>query len=128
MSAVRGKNTGPELRLRRIVYGLGYRYRLHRRNLPGTPDLVFPGRRKVVFLHGCFWHQHEGCAAARIPKTRPEFWLEKFSQNKARDERVVASLEAAGWRSLVIWECELAEPDKVASLIMQFLGATGRSS
>src|SRR5690606_22283718 len=103
MSRVRSRDTRPELRVRRLTHRLGYRYRLHRRDLPGSPDLVFPGRRSVVFVHGCFWHRHPGCRNTRTPKSRVEFWTRKFADNVARDERNQAELRALGWRHLVIW-------------------------
>ncbi|WP_366940830.1 very short patch repair endonuclease [uncultured Amaricoccus sp.] len=108
MRLVRGKDTGPEMVVRRLAHGLGYRFRLHRRDLPGAPDLVFAGRRGIVFVHGCFWHRHgdPGCWRARLPKSRPEFWVPKLSANAARDASVEAALRADGWEVLVIWECE----------------------
>ncbi len=117
MRLVRGKDTGPEKVVRRLAHGLGYRFRLHRRDLPGSPDLVFPGRRKVVFVHGCFWHRHgdPACWRSRLPKSRPEFWVPKLSANAARDAGVKAALRAAGWEVLVIWECETT-PSRRADL------------
>lgn len=108
MALVKGKHTKPELIVRRLVHSLGYRFRLHRRDLPGVPDLVFPGRRKVIFVHGCFWHQHgdPSCWRSRLPKTRQEFWGPKLTGNVARDRRDLVALEVAGWQSLVIWECQ----------------------
>ena len=94
MSRVKAKDTKPELRVRRSAHGLGYRYRLHRRDLPGSPDLVFPGRRKALFVHGCFWHRHQGCRKTTMPKTRAKFWQRKFDDNVRRDERVIAALRA----------------------------------
>lgn len=105
MSRIRGSNTAPEMAVRSCAHKLGLRFRLHVRNLPGSPDLVFPRHRKVVFVHGCFWHRHD-CKWAAMPKTRPDFWQNKFSANQARDLRNSAALKAAGWTVLVIWECE----------------------
>jgi DNA mismatch endonuclease (patch repair protein) len=116
MSRIRGKDTQPELAVRRALWADGLRYRLHDKRLPGNPDLVFPGRRTVVFIHGCFWHSHEGCSNFRIPKTRTEWWTAKLVRNKTRDAEVRAELEAAGWRVMVIWECEVAEGDRLAAL------------
>ena len=107
MSRIRGKDTGPELAVRRILFALGYRYRLHGRKLPGKPDLVFPARRKVVFVHGCFWHGHT-CLGGRLPGTRSEFWAEKIGANKRRDRRNRRALGKLGWQSLVVWECKLS--------------------
>jgi len=109
MSRIRGKDTLPELVVRRAFWAAGLRYRLHDRRLPGNPDLVFAGQRTVVFVHGCFWHCHEGCGNFRLPKTRTEWWAAKLARNKARDAEVCTKLRAAGWRVMVIWECEVAD-------------------
>jgi DNA mismatch endonuclease (patch repair protein) len=102
MALVKGKNTKPEIVVRRLVHALGFRFRLHRRDLPGAPDLVFPGRRKVIFVHGCFWHRHDdpSCWRSRLPKTRQEFWAPKLAGNVERDQRTNAALGAAGWATL----------------------------
>lgn len=121
MRAVRSKDTKPELAVRRIAYGLGYRYRLHRRDLPGTPDLAFIGRRKAVFVHGCFWHGHGCSRGARTPKENRAYWVLKIARNRERDGRHLAELEALGWRSLVVWECELREPSRVRERLAGFL-------
>lgn len=123
MSRVRGKDTNPELMVRRLVHALGYRYRLHKRDLPGCPDLVFARRRKVIFVHGCFWHRHpdSSCKLARLPKSRLEFWVPKFEANVARDSRNEAELRARGWDVLVIWECELNDRASIQSKIESFL-------
>lgn len=110
MSRVRSKDTRPELLVRRLIHSAGFRYRLHVRDLPGRPDLVFSRRKKVIFVHGCFWHSHIGCQHARIPKSRTDFWLAKLGANKARDERNLRALDEAGWTVLVLWECELRRP------------------
>lgn len=112
MSRIRGKDTQPELALRKALHRLGLRYRLHGAGLPGKPDLVFPRYSTVVFVHGCFWHRHAGCKIASTPKSNMSFWLEKFEKNIARDARVAAQLEAKGWKVLVVWECELASKEK----------------
>src|ERR1035441_4869388 len=101
MSAVRSRNTGPEIRVRQIAHGLGYRFRLHRRELPGKPDIAFPGRQKVVFVHGCFWHQHKGCPRASIPESNSEFWRNKLARNIARDAKQITAIKKSGWRVLV---------------------------
>ena len=111
MSRVRNKDTRPELYVRRLIHNAGFRYRLHVSKLPGKPDLVFPGRKKVIFVHGCFWHSHGGCHNARIPKSRSDFWMSKLESNKERDERNVHALMDEGWEVLVIWECELRDPE-----------------
>jgi DNA mismatch endonuclease (patch repair protein) len=121
MSRVRGKDTKPEMLVRRMVHAAGYRYRLHVRELPGKPDLVFPARRKVVFINGCFWHRHCGCALARLPKSRTEFWTEKLERNKARDERNVAALQDLGWGVLTVWECEIRDPAALMGRLKAFL-------
>ena len=107
MTRIRAKHTQPELRVRRAAHALGYRFRLHRKDLPGTPDLVFPRYRLALFVHGCFWHQHPGCTRAVLPSSRPEYWLPKLARNRARDAQVRAALEAQGWHVAEVWECEL---------------------
>jgi DNA mismatch endonuclease (patch repair protein) len=121
MSRVRSKDTRPELLVRRLVYNMGFRYRLHRADLPGHPDLVFSKKRRIVFVHGCFWHRHKGCKLASSPKTRTEFWENKFSSNLARDERVHSELLALGWKMLVVWECETRHPLELAEKLLEFL-------
>ncbi len=121
MRAVRGRGTRPEMVVRRLVHSLGYRYRLHRRNLPGTPDLVFPGRRALIFVHGCFWHQHDCPRGARIPKTRRDYWVPKLLKNKERDARNLQRLREMGWRILVIWECETVDRSHLAKRLCSFL-------
>lgn len=105
MAGIRGKDTKPELLLRRALHRDGFRYRLHAKNLPGRPDLVFPRYKAAVFIHGCFWHGHEGCKYFKVPSTRPEFWEAKILGNRERDERRRDELEQAGWRTAVVWEC-----------------------
>lgn len=122
MSRVRGKHTAPEMTVRRLVFSLGYRYRLHDRRLPGKPDLVFAGRKKVIFVHGCFWHRHDGCALARIPKSNTVFWAQKLEANRERDARNLAALRELGWRVLVVWGCELGELRALTSRLKAFLG------
>lgn len=122
MAAVKGRNTGPEMIVRRLAHSLGYRFRLHRRDLPGSPDLVFPGRRKIVFVHGCFWHRHQGCRQASTPSSRVEFWKDKFRRNVERDTAVERALRAAGWDVLIIWQCETRDRTKLAELLSSFLG------
>ena len=126
MQSVRQKNTGPEIALRQTLHRLGYRFRLHSRALPGRPDIVFPSRKKVVFLHGCFWHGHD-CSKGRLPKSRPEYWIPKIEANKTRDERTVNELKKAGWESLVIWQCEIAKLDETIEAVTRFLGPPRRS-
>ena len=106
MSRIAGRETGPELVVRRTAHRMGFRFRLYRKNLPGTPDLVFPKHRLAVFVHGCYWHRHDGCRLAYSPKSRVEFWTKKFKQNVERDSRNQSLLRELGWRILVIWECE----------------------
>lgn len=107
MAAIRGKNTTPEMIVRRGLYAKGLRFRLHRRNLPGTPDLVFPGRRVAVFVHGCFWHAHEGCNYFKLPQTDPDRWQDKLMGNRNRDMANENALRLMGWKVIVVWECEL---------------------
>ena len=112
MASIRSKDTSPELRLRRALHGLGLRYRLHDRRLPGHPDIVLPRHRAVIFVHGCFWHRHAGCKVAATPKSNTDFWVQKFERNVARDQRSAAALAAIGWRVLVVWECEVGSKQK----------------
>lgn len=107
MSGIRGKDTKPEIKVRKYLYAAGYRYRIHRKDLPGNPDLVLTKLKVCLFVHGCFWHRHVGCRYATSPKTRPEFWNEKFEKNVVRDLKNIQALEALGWTVLVIWECQL---------------------
>jgi DNA mismatch endonuclease (patch repair protein) len=127
MARVRQRDTKPELLVRRIAHALGFRFRLHRRDLPGTPDLVFPRLKKIVLVHGCFWHRHEGCSHATTPKTRKSFWLSKFDANVARDKRTTAELQRLGWNVLIVWECEARESHSLRRRLGKFLGrATAR--
>jgi len=130
MSRVRARDTKPELVVRRLVHALGYRFRLHRRDMPGSPDIVLPRFRSVILVHGCFWHRHDDpdCRLARMPKSRIEFWGPKLASNQARDERVRRALEALGWRVLVIWECEVKDQGKLRREILEFLGGKGDES
>ena len=124
MAAIRHLDTKPEMIVRRVVFRLGYRYRLHDPSLPGRPDLVFPSRRAVIFCHGCFWHRHSAttCPLARLPKSRLDFWLPKLDSIRRRDEAVLERLEAEGWRVLTIWECQLRDLDTVTERVLTFLG------
>ena len=123
MGLVRNRDTQPELAVRKAASVLGYRYRLHSRRLPGCPDLVFARLRVVVFVHGCFWHRHPRCARTRIPKSRQSFWIRKFEENVERDRRSRRALRAAGWRVVVIWECQTEDPIKLVALLSKTLGA-----
>lgn len=125
MSRVRGKNTAPEMKLRRLIHGMGYRYRLHVSDLPGKPDLVFPSRHAVIFMHGCFWHRHANCKLARLPKSKLDFWEIKLEENRQRDLRYRERLMAMGWRVLIVWECELQNLDHVSRVVREFLGERG---
>lgn len=121
MRAIRSKGMRPELAVRSLVHKLGYRFRLHRKDLPGKPDLVFVFRRKVIFVHGCFWHSH-GCKLSHTPKSNSAYWGPKLERNRTRDAKNLELLEDAGWNSLTIWECELGAPDIVQKRATQFLG------
>ena len=107
MSAIRSKNTKPEIAVRKLLHSMGYRFRLHRKDLPGSPDIVLPKYKTVIFVHGCFWHRHENCKYATTPKTRREFWENKFSANKIRDQKIHKEIKILGWKSIIIWECQL---------------------
>ena len=123
MRKIRSKNTSPELLIRKIVYSLGYRYRLHRKDLPGKPDLVFFGKKKVIFVHGCFWHQHQNpeCKIARVPKSKTEYWLPKLQRNVERDQRNKEELMESGWSVLEVWECETKNTSLVVLKVDAFL-------
>ena len=121
MRAIRSKGTKPEMCVRRFVHGLGYRYRLHVSGLPGTPDLVFPRMRKVIFVHGCFWHMHQICRDGRIPESRRDYWEPKLLGNVKRGRKNLAALRRLGWRPLVVWECELEDPARVQKKLTRFL-------
>lgn len=120
MARIMAKNTQPEWIVRRLMHGMGFRYRLHRRNLPGSPDLIFPSKKKAVFVHGCFWHAH-GCKIGRPPKSRPEFWLPKLARNKERDELNDERLRALGYDVLTVWQCETRRPEELAPKLRAFM-------
>jgi len=122
MSRIRGRNTGPEMKVRRILHRMGYRYRLHDPNLPGKPDLVFKGRKKVIFVNGCFWHGHKDCARSKLPETNREFWEKKIAANVKRDGKVYERLRRAGWDVLVVWECRTRDEEGLRRMLERFLG------
>jgi len=113
MTAIKSKNTNPEIKVRKLLHSLGYRFRLHKKELPGSPDIVLKKYKTVVFVHGCFWHRHKECKYASNPKTREEFWNKKFLSNIERDIKVRERIKAAGWKSIVVWECELKDIQKL---------------
>jgi len=123
MGRIGWKDTRPEMRVRRLVHGMGYRYRLHRRDLPGCPDLIFPRFKKALFIHGCFWHRHPdpSCKLARLPKSNLDFWLTKLEGNRLRDQRNQAALMALGWDYMIIWECELKDLKQIEIKLKMFL-------
>ena len=123
MQAVKSKNTGPELAVRSLLHRLGYRFRLHRKDLPGTPDIVFPSRRSAIFVHGCFWHGH-GCQIGQLPKSKLDYWGPKIDANRERDARKQAALAAAGWQSSVVWQCELKDNAALIQRLGAFLDPT----
>jgi len=122
MRRIQSKDTLPELAVRRIAHAMGFRFRLHRKDLPGKPDLVFPGLRKVIFVHGCFWHQHSRCPEGRLPKMRLNYWAPKLARNRERDRENLGALEKLGWDSLTIWECEIKDAQTIRNRIAKFLG------
>lgn len=121
MSLVKSKNTSPELAVRKLVFSMGYRYRIHGAELPGKPDLVFSRKKKVIFIHGCFWHRHQGCKKATTPATNTQFWLPKFARTVERDRKTLDALIERGWRSLVVWECELKNEEALSGRLREFL-------
>ena len=122
MRAVKSRDTGPELYVRRLLHSMGYRYRLHRVDLPGKPDLTFGPRRKVIFVHGCFWHGHGCRRGARVPATNKSYWTNKIARNVSRDERQVMELSERGWTVLTVWECELGNEEQLVRRLCGFLG------
>jgi DNA mismatch endonuclease, patch repair protein len=121
MSRIRNGDTGPEIVLRKLLHAAGFRFRLHVKNLPGKPDIVLPKWRTVIFVHGCFWHRHTGCRDATTPKTRTDWWLEKFSKNVANDQKKQRALADAGWSVLVVWECELRELQRLKPKLTELI-------
>lgn len=124
MQAVSRQNTTPELAVRKVLHSLGFRFRLHRKDLPGTPDIVMTKYRTAIFVHGCFWHRHAGCRLSTTPKTRQDYWLPKFAKNIERDARKLRELEAMGWKVLVLWECETRHLDALRNRLEQHFHAT----
>ena len=122
MRAVKSRDTKPEMFARRTIHKMGYRYRLHRKDLPGKPDLVFPSRRKAIFIHGCFWHGHDCARGARMPKSNRDYWQSKISRNRERDSQSQIALKRDGWRVLTVWECEMKDRDALKDRIAVFLG------
>ena len=122
MSAIKSKNTKPEIAVRKLLHSMGYRFRLHRKDLPGSPDIVLPKYKTVIFVHGCFWHRHENCKYASTPKTRKEFWESKFKANVKRDKEIEEKIKNIGWQSSVIWECELKDIDNLRDKIIDIFG------
>lgn len=123
MAGIKGKNTKPEMVVRRFVHGMGFRFRLHRKDLPGSPDIVFPRLRRVIFVHGCFWHRHLDCRFAYTPKSNTQFWLDKLRSNVRRDDSAQKALKALGWEVLIVWECEVSNPFALTKKLNSFLVA-----
>jgi DNA mismatch endonuclease, patch repair protein len=126
MRAIRSKDTRPELVVRSLVHRLGYRFRLHRKDLPGKPDLVFVSRRKVVFVHGCFWHSHKDCKAAHMPKSNVNYWGPKLNRNRSRDKRNIRVLAQLGWKAFVVWECDTGDEILLGKRLERFLDKTAK--
>jgi DNA mismatch endonuclease (patch repair protein) len=123
MQAVKSKDTAPELLVRSLAHRMGYRFRLHRKDLPGKPDLVFPGRRKAIFVHGCFWHGHDCARGARVPKSNRDYWTKKIARNRERDRTACAALTHSGWRYLILWECDLGNEKGLKTQVRRFLNS-----
>jgi DNA mismatch endonuclease, patch repair protein len=128
MSAIKGKNTKPEIRVRKLLHAMGYRFRLHKKDLPGKPDIVLPRYKKIVFVHGCFWHGHKGCKRATTPKTRTGFWRNKIDKNRERDRRCVRQLRGKGYGVLTVWECEIKNLDKLTNRLKRYLSEAPRDA
>ncbi|MGD9211439.1 MAG: very short patch repair endonuclease [Desulfobacteraceae bacterium] len=124
MSRVGGKNTKPEVIVRSLLHGMGYRFRLHRKDLPGKPDIILPKYKKIIFIHGCFWHGHENCSRSKRPATNESFWNEKLDKNIARDKLNISNLREAGWDVLIVWTCEVKDLDKLKNKLLIFLENT----
>lgn len=122
MSGIKGKNSMPEMLVRRLLFAAGFRFRLHRSDLPGTPDIVMPGRKVAIFIHGCFWHAHQRCKYAKIPASRRDFWIAKLQANVNRDQRATEQLVAMGWRVMCVWECATRNRETVKSLSERLVG------
>lgn len=123
MAGIKGRNTKPEMAVRKLVHGMGWRFRLHRKDLPGSPDIVFPRLRRVIFVHDCFWHRHPGCRFAYTPKSNTQFWLDKLEVNMQRDALALKALGVLGWEVLIVWECEVSSPPTLAQKLNSFLAA-----
>jgi DNA mismatch endonuclease (patch repair protein) len=121
MRRIRSRDTSPEVAVRSLIHSMGFRFRLHRKDLPGCPDIVFPGLQKTIFVHGCFWHQHAICGEGRLPKSRQDYWEPKLKRNMGRDVQNRAELRKLGWRPLVVWECELKRPGNLEKKLWRFL-------
>jgi DNA mismatch endonuclease (patch repair protein) len=121
MSTVGSKNTGPEMSVRKMLHAMRYRYKLHQRNLPGSPDISFPKKKKVIFVHGCFWHGHN-CGYGRLPKSKIAYWSAKVEANKARDKKNIEKLKNLGWKSIVVWQCQLKDMNKIQQRLVGFFG------
>ncbi len=128
MQRIRKTDTKPEILVRRIVHAMGYRYRLHQSNLPGTPDIVLTRHRKVILVHGCFWHRHDCADGRKLPRSKPEYWGPKLEHNRRRDEASVARLRELGWGVLVVWECEISNSRRLSKRLGKFLESRGRST
>ena len=126
MARILSRDTQPEITVRRLLHSLGYRYRLHRRELPGSPDICFPSRKKAIFVHGCFWHRHDGCSRTTTPRTRTSFWEDKFRKNVIRDRENMSGLAEIGWDAMVVWECETKDLERLAPRLVRFLGSNPR--
>jgi DNA mismatch endonuclease, patch repair protein len=122
MQAVKSKDTAPEMTVRRLAHGMGYRFRLHRKDLPGKPDLVFPGLHKAIFVHGCFWHGHDCARGARVPKSNRDYWITKIERNQGRDRKALTALKTAAWETIVLWECQLGDQRRLQRQLVAFLG------
>lgn len=127
MARFKSANTKPEVQVRRALHALGFRFRLHRKDLPGTPDIVLPKLRTAIFVHGCFWHQHPGCKAARIPKSNPVFWTNKFKKNETRDVANIVDLKARGWATVVVWECETKNERDLRTVLLHRVAANAQN-
>jgi DNA mismatch endonuclease (patch repair protein) len=128
MQAVKGRDTKPEMTVRRLVHSMGYRYRLHKRTLPGVPDLVFPSKKKLIFIHGCFWHGHDCPRGSRRPKENADYWVNKITRNQERDTKTQETLQVMGWNVLIIWECQIKDRASLTDTLARFLSSPAKSA
>lgn len=128
MSSISGKNTEPEIAVRSLLHSLGYRFRIHRKDLPGNPDIVLPKYKKIIFIHGCFWHGHRDCKRSKLPNSNREFWEQKIRSNVQRDNKIISSLTENGWDVMILWTCQIRNSENVAHKLIEFIENNKRNA